>query len=111
MLVDVSPRHKNAPRPAWKVEVAYKKWLRGRPCAAKHLGGCWGKMESAHTPDPMSKGMGTKAADFNCIPLCQAHHKLHTDKGWSAIDLTRDRAQRMAAAYWSLWKGDKGELA
>lgn len=111
MRVDVSPRHKNAPRPAWKVEVAYKKWLRGRPCAAKHISPCWGKMEAAHTPDPMSKGVGTKAADHNCIPLCQTHHKLHTNKGWSAIGLTRESARRTAAAYWSLWKGDKGELA
>lgn len=67
-------------------------------------------MEAAHTPDPMSKGIGTKAADHNAIPLCQGHHKLHTDKGWSAIDLTRETARRKAAAYWSLWKGDKGEL-
>jgi hypothetical protein len=111
MRVDVSPRHKNAPRPAWKVEEAYKQWLRGRPCAAKHISECSGKMESAHTPDPASKGVGTKAADRNCIPLCQAHHRLHTNKGWSAIGLTKESARRMAAAYWSLWKGDKGELA
>lgn len=68
-------------------------------------------MEAAHTPDPLSKGLSTKAADYNAIPLCQHHHKLHTVRGWSAIELTRERAQRMAGAYWSLWKGDKGELA
>jgi hypothetical protein len=74
-------------------------------------GGCAGRMEAAHTPDPSSKGVGTKAADHNAIPLCTIHHKLHTDKGWSAIGLTRETAQQVAAAYWSLWKGDKGELA
>lgn len=110
LKVDVRPRRRNSPRPAWKVAKSYHQWLRGRPCAVKHLGGCWGKMEAAHTPDPMSKGMGTKASDHNAIPLCQAHHKLHTNKGWSAIHLTRDSARRMAAAYWHLWKGDKGEL-
>lgn len=68
-------------------------------------------MEAAHTPDPMSKGHGTKAADHNAIPLCQRHHKLHTDKGWSAIGHSRESARATAAAYWSLWKGDKGELA
>lgn len=68
-------------------------------------------MEAAHTPDPGSKGMSTKAADHNAIPLCQHHHRLHTTKGWSAIGLTRDSAQDLAAAYWKLWKGDKGELA
>ena len=111
MRVDTRPRKRNAARPAWKVATAYHQWLRGRPCALESKGGCWGKLEAAHTPDPASKGIGTKAADHNAIPLCQAHHKLHTDKGWSAIGLTRDGAQAMAASYWSAWKGDKGELA
>jgi hypothetical protein len=74
-------------------------------------GVCWGRLEAAHTPDPSSKGIGTKAADHNAIPLCQGHHKLHTDKGWSAIGLTRESAQSAAGRYWQLWKGDKGELA
>lgn len=111
MRVNVSPRKKNAPRPAWKVATAYHQWLRGRPCAKADMGGCWGRMEAAHTPDPTSKGIGTKASDHNAIPLCQGHHGLHTVKGWSAIGLTREMAQQMAAAYWNAWKGDKGELA
>jgi hypothetical protein len=111
MRVDVSPRHKNAKRPAWKVEVSYLKWLRGRACYMAKRGDCGGKIESAHTPDPMSKGMGTKAADHNAIPLCSVHHKLHTDKGWAAIGLSRETARAVAKTYWSLWKGDKGELA
>lgn len=111
MRVDTRPRKRNAPRPAWKVATAYHQWLRGRPCAMVKLGGCDGRMEAAHTPDPGSKGVGTKAADHNAIPLCRAHHDLHTVKGWSAIGLTRETAQAMAAAYWRDWKGDKGELA
>lgn len=110
----IGPRHKNAPRPAWKVQKAYHQWLRGRKCAIAGLlefGACYGKIEAAHTPDPGSKGMGTKAADRNAIPLCHGHHKKHTVLGWSAIGLTRDEAQRLAAAYWAAWKGDKGELA
>jgi hypothetical protein len=110
MRVDTRPRKRNAPRPAWKVEKAYHQWLRGRRCAL-HGEGCQGRIEAAHTPDPASKGTGTKAADHNAIPLCQWHHKLHTDKGWSALRMTRESAQARAAAYWSLWKGDKGELA
>lgn len=110
MRVDTRPRKQNAPRPAWKVEKAYHQWLRGRRCF-RHGPDCWGKMEAAHTPDPMSKGTGSKAADYNAIPLCRGHHKLHTDKGWSAIGLTRETAQEAAAAYWREWKGDKGELA
>ncbi len=111
LRVDTRPRHRNSPRPAWKVATAYHQWLRGRLCAVGHRGGCSGKMEAAHTPDPTSKGMGTKASDHNAIPLCRGHHKLHTDKGWSAIGLTREAAQALAAAYWAAWKGDKGELA
>jgi hypothetical protein len=68
-------------------------------------------MEAAHTPDPMSKGMATKAADHNAIPLCTGHHNMHTGQAWSKIGLTRDGARAMAAEYWRLWKGDKGELA
>ena len=68
-------------------------------------------MEAAHTPDPQSKGMGTKAADKNAIPLCNHHHGEHTRKGWSAIGLTRETAQAAGDAYWQAWKGDKGELA
>ena len=111
MRVDTRPNKRNAPRPAWKVEVAYRKWIKGRRCAFEARGGCEGPIEAAHTPDPASKGMSTKAADRNIIPACVAHHRLHTNKGWSAVGLTRETAQAMAAAYWNAWKGDKGELA
>lgn len=110
MRVNVAPRRKNAPRPAWKVATAYLQWLRGRECAFASRGGCWGKIEAAHTPDPQSKAMGSKAADHNAIPACQGHHKLQTDQGWSAVGLDRERAQAMAGAYWKAWPGDKGEL-
>jgi hypothetical protein len=111
MRVDTRPRNRNAPRPPWKVEKAFHQWLRGRPCLLVDTGECEGRMEAAHTPDPASKGMGTKASDHNAIPLCQHHHRLHTVKGWSAIGLTRETAQNAAATYWRAWKGDKGELA
>jgi hypothetical protein len=108
--IDTRPRKRNAPRPAWKVCAAYLQWLRGRPCMLVSAQ-CEGKIEAAHTPDPESKGMGTKAADRNAIPLCHAHHALHTTKGWSAIGLTRETAMKAAAEYWRKWPGDKGELA
>lgn len=111
MRVNTAPRRKNAPRPAWKVAKAYLQWLRGRECAFAARGGCWGKIEAAHTPDPLSKAMGSKAADNNAIPACQAHHKAQTDKGWSAVGLDRERAQALAEGYWRAWRGDKGELA
>lgn len=99
------PRRQNAPKPAWKVEKSYLQWLRGRPCAFADKGGCWGKIESAHTPDPGSKGIGTKAADCNAIPACTGHHRLHTEKGWSALGLTKETANAMGRAYYRAWPG------
>jgi hypothetical protein len=55
--------------------------------------------------------MGSKAADHNMIPACHAHHVLQTVKGWSAVGLTRESAQTLAADYWRLFPGDKGDLA
>jgi hypothetical protein len=107
---DTRPNRRNAPRPAWKVNLAYLQWLRGRRCAFESRGGCSGRIEAAHTPDPQSKAMGDKAADRNAIPACQWHHKLQTDKGWSAVGLTRESAQALAQGYWRAWPGDKGEL-
>lgn len=101
----IRPRKQNAPRPAWKVEKSFHQWLRGRECAFVHLGECWGRMEAAHTPDPMSKGIGTKAADCNAVPACTRHHKLHTDKGWSALGLTKETARDLGRAYYQAWPG------
>lgn len=104
MRVDTRNRHRNAPRPAWKVADSYRQWLRGRPCFFASAD-CWGKIEAAHTPDPKSKGIGTKAADCNCIPACTFHHKIQTDMGWSAVGLTRETAMEAADAYWRAWPG------
>lgn len=100
----IRPRRTNAPRPAWKVAEAFKQWLRGRPCAFEGPA-CSGKIEAAHMADPGSKGIGTKAADKNCIPLCQHHHSRHTIKGWSALGISREQGTLMAAEYWRAWPG------
>lgn len=98
-------RHKNAPRPEWKTARSYLQWLRGCECALADRGGCKGKIEAAHTPDPNSKGMSTKAADCNAVPMCSHHHREHTNKGWSAIGLTRESAMKLADRYWRAWPG------
>lgn len=105
------PRKQNAPRPAWKVEKSFHQWLRGRECAFAHLGGCWGRMEAAHTPDPGSRGIGTKAADHNAVPACTGHHKLHTDKGWSAVGLNKETARTLGNAYYQAWPGRRAAEA
>ena len=115
MKLDFGPRKRNSPRPAWKVATAYKQWLRGRPCAC---GGrnpeCSGPTQAAHTPDPASKGMGTKADDHLCIPLSEYCH-IHTQHriGWPkfAAKYLPGPIEEVRAAYWRAWKGDKGELA
>lgn len=116
LRVDISPRRKNAPRPAWKVEKAFHQFLRGRPCACKGRNPkCSGKMQAAHVPHKASKGTGTKAADRWAIPLSE-HCHLHTQHqiGWPAfakLFLGGADPCDLAEAYWTQWKGDKGDLA
>jgi len=108
MLVNTRPRHKNAPRPAWKVATSYLKWLRGRPCAADGYGLCEGRMEAAHVDHAGGKGMGTKVADKHAIPLCEGHHRRQHTRGWQTFEgecLGGKSAVAMADAYWRAWPG------
>lgn len=127
MKVDVRPRHRNAPRPAWKVELAYLQFLRGRKCYLANKGGCGfadpprsRPIEPAHVDHGGDKGMGTKASDCFAIPLCQRHHDEQHGKigafsqrgGWKTFQLKYGfDAVKVAAEYWRQWKGDKGQLA
>ena len=93
-----APRKRNAPRPAWKVAEAFRKWLRGRPCACKGRNpDCYGVMVAAHVDHAGGKGTGTKVADRHCIPLTVACHDLQHAKGW------RGDAVKLAAEYWNAW--------
>lgn len=108
MRVNVKPRKRNAPRPAWKVAEAFKQWLRGRDCAC---GGanphCGGSMIAAHVDHAGGKGVGTKVADRHCIPLSDLCHKLQHQKGWRWFErnILRESAVTMAGDYWHLWPG------
>lgn len=128
-MLDTRPRKRNAPRPAWKVNEAYKQWLRGRTCylTGHRAGGCGlgdpprnGPVEAAHVDHGGDKGLGTKASDHFCIPLCQRHHDEQHGKigsfrqrgGWKTFELKYGfKAVEVAAEYWRRWTGDKGELA
>jgi hypothetical protein len=61
-----------------------------------------------------AKGTGSKVADRWAIPLSWLCHTLQHDKGWPWFDITilgrAGAGEIMAAEYWRLWKGDKGEL-
>jgi hypothetical protein len=48
----------------WK----YRQWIRSLPCSVCGLEPC---REAAHTGD---HGLGSKASDYSCIPLCSDCH-------------------------------------
>lgn len=107
MRVNVSPRRKNAPRPAWKVATSFLQWLRGRPCAADGIH-CEGRIEAAHVDHAGGKGMATKVADRWAIPLCSGHHRRQHNRGWHTFEkecLHGRSAIAMADAYWHEWPG------
>jgi hypothetical protein len=104
----LKPRRQNAPRPAWKIASAYLQWLRGRDCAVASSQ-CDGRIEAAHTPDPMSKGMGTKAADFCAVPLCSFHHAHQHKIGWltfARLHGIKD-IEEWRRGYWLGWPGHR----
>lgn len=83
---------------------AFKQWLRGRPCAVENRE-CKGPMVAAHVDHAGGKGMGTKVADMNCIPLCDGHHQ-EQHKGWRSFETKyRINAVALAQAYWRAWPG------
>ncbi len=120
-MINVAPRKKNAPRPAWKVALAYLQWLRGRSCFLEAKGGCGlgdpprrTPIEAAHVDHGGDKGTGTKASDRFAIPLCQRHHDEQGGKvggfssrgGWATFQLKYGfDAVKVAAQYWSKWPG------
>jgi hypothetical protein len=106
----ISPRRKNAGRPAEKSAPGFLKWLRGRPCAFSIAlnteANCHGKMEAAHTPGGGDKGMGTKCSDRYAVPLCSSHHRSQHDKGWPFYQrLLEIDAKSLAEDYWRAWPG------
>lgn len=103
-------RHKNAPRPAWKVADAFRQWLRGRPCAcAGKNDDCGGPMRSAHVDYAGDKGMGSKVSDRFCIPLSDNCHRLQHSMGWQSFDERvlggASRGLMLSQEYWAAWPG------
>lgn len=97
------PRHKNSPRPAWRVAEAFKQWL-----PADGYGLCEGRMEAAHVDHAGGKGVGLKVADRHCIPLCEDHHRRQHRRGWQTFEaecLAGKSAIGIAEAYWLAWPG------
>lgn len=71
----------------------YVDWVRARSCiVATH--GCNGGIEAHHAGN--DRGLGQKADDSTCVPLCVAHHReFHGATGYFK---TMDKAMRRAWA-------------
>ena len=46
-------------------------WIKQQTCCATELSRCYGPVEADHAG---RRGVGRKADDRTCIPLCQLHH-------------------------------------
>jgi hypothetical protein len=105
MRVNVSPRKRNAPRPAYKSAPQFLQWLRGRQCAVNGAE-CSGKIEAAHVDHGGDKGMGTKVSDKFAVPMCSFHHLNQHSRGWLTFQAKHDiDALAAARAYWWAWPG------
>lgn len=67
-------------------------------------------MRSAHVDHAGTKGMSTKVADANCIPLSDGCHKHQHNIGWRTFERTYlpgGNAVTLSDAYWAAWPGRK----
>ena len=55
-------------------DLEFMRWVRRQPCCARDFDPdrCNGRVEADHAG---RRGLGTKADDRSCIPLCQQHHQ------------------------------------
>lgn len=75
-----------------KKHLAY---IHEQDCCLEHSGGCNGPLHAHHLLKPWNgpRGMGLKAGDENCVPLCMGHHtELHMrgNEGQFFSDITGD---------------------
>lgn len=63
--------------------------------AVKRATACGGRVEADHAGD---RGLGQKADDDTCIPLCSSHHRERTDHTGTFRQLTRDEARAWRTA-------------
>jgi hypothetical protein len=71
-------------------DVDYMLAVKGLPCALNSVEGaglCSGKVEADHAGE---RGLGVKAADQTCIPMCTKHHRDRTDVRGFFAPLSKD---------------------
>lgn len=76
-----SKRTKYARRPR---ALGYMQWVKTQPCSVRGNGECGGPVEADHAG---ARGIGQKAPDATCIPLCRKHHRERTDMHGCFADL------------------------
>jgi hypothetical protein len=69
--------------------IAFMQFVRSLPCSAGGMGECRGPIEADHAG---RRGIGQKADDLTCIPLCRAHHDQRHHftgafKGWTKTQM------------------------
>jgi len=55
----------------------YVHWVKRQRCAAATFGGCSGGFVHAHHAG--ERGLGKRAHDETCVPLCSTHHRAWHD--------------------------------
>lgn len=87
-------RNKYRDRPR---HFSYMGWVKAQPCMMMPYGGCHGVVEADHAG--LDRGVGMKAHDNTCVPLCsQHHHDRHNFTGpFRGFDKERMRAWRTTA--------------
>tara|TARA_R100001086_G_scaffold248247_1_gene184645 strand:+ start:937 stop:1566 length:630 start_codon:yes stop_codon:yes gene_type:complete len=83
---------------AWRVNRAYREYIRTRRCLFSDLGECFGDTQAAHVRIMCTGGMGIKPPDHMLIPMCAGHH-LAQHQGHRP---TKDDCARAWEA-WSTW--------
>lgn len=102
--VNLSPRHRNSPRPASKNAPAFLQWLRTKNCC---IGGtCAGRIEAAHVRTGTDGGMGSKPSDRYAIPMCASHHAEQHMAGEATFSERHNvNMKSMADHFWRAWPG------
>ena len=80
--------------------LVYMAWVKTQPCelaGVEGAGHCWGGIEADHAGE--KPGLGMKADDSTCIPLCSRHHRHRTVRDGFFRGMTREAELdwRMAA--------------
>ncbi len=102
-----SPIRRRAKRSKYAMrerDTPYMLWVKTLRCAAKTYAmpwrvdaetACYGVVEADHMGD---RGLGRKADDRTCVPMCVAHHRERTDQNGVFKHATKDQLREWRAS-------------